>query len=549
MDEIKNKEIIGKSTDSAIGKEIDLKKNTKLNEPISQKIIRNTIFNTIGRFWGILVALFLTPYIIGHIGVDRFGIWAIVGVLTGYFGLLDFGIGTSFVKYISEFYAKENYKKINQVVNTGFIFYSIFAVSIVILGLFIINPLLNFFSIPSNLHSEASFVFLVGVALFSISNALSVFGAVQTGLQRMDIANKVAIAISIPNIIGTIFFLERGYGLPGLMVNNAIILAISSIINIIVAFKILPELRFNPFLFISRRMLKRLFGFGYKLQTSRIASLFHFQLDKILLAYFLNVGFVAYYTVAANLASRARGIPLMLTSAILPAASELEAKTNKSALYELYFRSMKYIVLIGLPFSLLVILLANPFMDLWLGKGYARSALTLQLLTIGYFFNVMTGPGFFILNGVGKPQYGMRSSILAAILNLVLSTLLVIKIGYFGVVVGTVISMIIAAGYFITMFHSVMNISLLNLWFRLLSKPLIACGIATLPLYCLKEIYPINNWANLVGIGALYTGVFLAILLVMKCLDSYDRNLIGRYLSAPIFRKAIKSARYHKLSQ
>ena len=147
MDKAKNKKIIGKCTDSAMGKQIDSKKNTKLNESISQKIIRNTIFNTIGRFWVILVALFLTPYIIGHIGVDRFGIWAIVGVLTGYFGLLDFGIGTSFVKYISQFYAKEDYKKINQVVNTGFIFYSIFAASIITLGFFIINPLLNFFNI------------------------------------------------------------------------------------------------------------------------------------------------------------------------------------------------------------------------------------------------------------------------------------------------------------------------------------------------------------------------------------------------------------------
>ena len=68
---------------------------------LSQKIIRNTIFNIIGRGWGILIALFLTPYIISHIGVERYGMWAIIGAVTGYFGLFDFGIGTSFVKYIS----------------------------------------------------------------------------------------------------------------------------------------------------------------------------------------------------------------------------------------------------------------------------------------------------------------------------------------------------------------------------------------------------------------------------------------------------------------
>ena len=90
---------------------------------ISQKIVKNTFYNMIGKFFGILAALFLTPYIIRHIGIERFGLWAIVGVMTGYFGLIDCGIGTSFVKYIAEFYTKKEVDKINQLVSTGVIFY------------------------------------------------------------------------------------------------------------------------------------------------------------------------------------------------------------------------------------------------------------------------------------------------------------------------------------------------------------------------------------------------------------------------------------------
>lgn len=259
-------------------------------QSLSEKIIRNTIFNIVGRFWGILVALILTPYIIRHIGIERFGIWAIIGVITGYFGLLDFGIGTSFVKYISEYYAKKDYEKINQVVNTGFVFYSIFALFIITFAFFIINPLLTLFKIPAHLYNEALFVFLLGIILFGISNALSPFGAIQGGLQRMDITNKVAIVISIPSIAGTIFFLEKGYGLPGLMVNDAIILVISSVVNLIIAFRILPKLRFKPFS-LSWEIFKKLSSFGYKPQVSRLAQLISFQTDKLLITYFLNIGF------------------------------------------------------------------------------------------------------------------------------------------------------------------------------------------------------------------------------------------------------------------
>ena len=71
---------------------------------LTQKVITNTAFNMLGKVWGILVALFMTPYIVHHIGVDRYGVWALVSVVTSYFGLLDFGIGSSYVKYIAEFY-------------------------------------------------------------------------------------------------------------------------------------------------------------------------------------------------------------------------------------------------------------------------------------------------------------------------------------------------------------------------------------------------------------------------------------------------------------
>lgn len=55
---------------------------------ISEKIMRNTKFNALGYFWGILIIL--TPYIIHHLGIERVGMWVIIGVLVSYFGILDF---------------------------------------------------------------------------------------------------------------------------------------------------------------------------------------------------------------------------------------------------------------------------------------------------------------------------------------------------------------------------------------------------------------------------------------------------------------------------
>ena len=191
-------------------------------------------------FWGIRIAVFLTPYIIHRIGVERFGVWALMGAVTSYFSLLDFGTGTSFVKYIAEFYTKKEFNKINQVVSTGFIFYLLLTVLVVTLSVFFIKPVILFLNIPPYLHNEAAFVLLTGIFIFFCSNAFSPFSSIQSGLQRMDIQNIVSVGMSIVNIIGTVFFLEKGYGLPGLMVNNAIIFIMASVINVLIARKILP---------------------------------------------------------------------------------------------------------------------------------------------------------------------------------------------------------------------------------------------------------------------------------------------------------------------
>ncbi|MCK4385432.1 MAG: hypothetical protein KAW52_04130, partial [candidate division Zixibacteria bacterium] len=66
--------------------------NSSDTEPVprvSEKIIKNTLYNTIGKFWGILVVLFLTPYIVNRLGMERYGIWALLTSLVGYIGFLD----------------------------------------------------------------------------------------------------------------------------------------------------------------------------------------------------------------------------------------------------------------------------------------------------------------------------------------------------------------------------------------------------------------------------------------------------------------------------
>ena len=492
---------------------------------ISEKLIRNTVFNAVGSLWGVLISILLTPYIIGHVGVARYGILTLVSVTTAYFGLLDFGFSTSFVKFISEFYAREERKRLNQVIVTGASFYLAFALLLIAVGFLCAGPLVAALKVGAQFRGEALGVFYIGVATFAVTCLFIPFSAVAGGLQRMDVSNKLSILLSFINAAGTVAVLRAGYGLPGLMLNGLAVAVLTGAANMFVAFRLLPWLSMSPSLFDSG-VFRKLFGFGIKLQVSTLANMLHFQVDKLLLAYLLDVQLVTYYNVASQLAAKLRDMPLLLLSAVFPAASELGARTDSERLEKLYFRSMRYVVLAGLPVFAAGLIFSGTFVRLWLGGGYERTVYTFQVFILAYFLNVMSGPGFTILNGIGMPKYGMFSSMLAAGLNLVLSVVLVLTEGYYGVVWGTSISMIAGASFFIYEFHRVMKISFWHIAARSMGRPLLAVLPVALAAVIGVRALPQMGWITLGCLASAFFAAFAALALALRCFDDFDRALI-----------------------
>ncbi len=428
-----------------------------MEQSLSHKIIRNTAYNIVGRFWGILVVLFLTPYIIRHIGIERFGLWSIAGVITGYFGLLDFGVGMSFVKYIAEFYTKKQFDKISQIVSTGFVFYSLLTVLIIGFSVFFIKPIIVIFKIPPYLANEAVFVLLVGISVFTCANAFSPFGAIQTGLQRMDIQNKIGIITSILNILGTVFFLEKGYGLPGLMVNNAIIFIISCILNVAAAYKIFPEMKFNPYIF-NKEMFNKLFKFGFKIQIAKIAGVIAGQTNKLLIAYFLSISLVAFYHLGNSVVYYAISISALFVSALMPAFSEMEAKGERQKLTEAYLMTTRYLAIFVAPFFVFLIISAFNLMSAWMGQGYEKSALIIQILALSYALNTIAQVAVSICMAIGRPQVLAVSSVVIIALNLVLSIVFIKIFGFMGSALGNLFAINIGTLYFLAALNNVLHI-------------------------------------------------------------------------------------------
>lgn len=516
-------------------------------ESIGKKIVRNTIYNSVGRIWLMLANLILVPYILHKLGVQVFAVWSLVFVVTNYLGVLDFGIRTSFAKYIAEYHTKKDQNSINAVINCGIIFYLVFSLFIVALAFLLREPIVSLLKIPSAVHDESIFAIMGMMLILSLNNTFSIFESVLVGLQRMDVQNKIMIFASIFNIAGTFFFLEKGFGIRGLVLNYGILSVVILVLNIYFSYRLFPQIQIG-LSWVDKKIFKILFNYGMKMQVCNFAAIIYTQADKIILSHFLGLSYVTFYELGQKAANAVRMFPILMISALVPAVSELEASDNKEKLLELYERGSKYISLVVFPLIFLSVIVASDLINLWVGDKFSLTVLSFQVLIIGYGINVLTGMGTSMVRGIGKPEYETRYALLTLIMQIVLSIILVQIIGYRGVLISVLTTSIVAALYFLLTLHRLLQLDFKAFTRITYGKPLIVSLIAFAITFGLS--YSIQGSTLLNGrfwyatSFLLKTVVFLVIYIYLitrtRFLDISDAQMFKFYLKPKSISKILQ---------
>jgi O-antigen/teichoic acid export membrane protein len=455
-------------------------------QKVSDKIFRNTVFNTIGNIFTTGIQLIIIPYLLIRLGAERFGIWALVSVIFGLFTALDFGTGAAFVKYFAEYSAKKDDASFNRVAVAGFALMCFFSVALVGLCFLLRHKLVAFFNVPTTLVNDANFVFLGAAIIFGYYNTFGVFQAIIKGLQRMEISNAIEMMASIVNFIGVFVVLENGFGLKGLIINHGIKIVLVSLASIYFSKKLFARLAFK-IAYLDFKKIKEILAYGVKMQISNIAGLINLQTDKTIIGYFLNLAAVTTYEIGQKIALFCRMIVGLILSALVPAVSELDAAGKASAILKLYERGNKYLASITFPILIFTIIFADLLISAWMGMGHERSVLVARLLTIGIFINLLTGVGVMIVRGIGQPAYETEYAVICLILNIVFGIVLVKFYGFVGVVLSAPISVGIGSIYFVLKFHSLNSIAIVTFWAKVFLKPLLIAGLSGLGLYWLTS--------------------------------------------------------------
>lgn len=454
--------------------------------PVPKTIARNTAFNGAGRLWDAATSLVLTAYIFLKLGAAEYGLWGLVAAFTGYAALFDVGIGSAYAKYIAGHAARDDRDGISSVVSTGFFFYLAFGFVFVAVSWGLVDVLIDLVSrvnpeTAGDLGSDQTlrdlgFLVRWGLLLFAVSNCIAPFTAVQTGLQRMGVTNVISVLASFVKIGATVAFLELGFGIRGLMFTNAAVLSFFGALSVVAAFALEPGLRISPRC-VTRRTFNSLFQFGWRSQVSRLSNLIMFETDVLVIAFLVrDLQLVGLYKIGVELANKMRQVPMVLLTALLPAASELDARKEDARLRDLYVRSSKYVAFVSIPLITLLVCGAHLALGTWIGTEVelAVAVVVLQIMAFGYLANIVPGAGVAVALGKGRADLQMKAGLISMASNILLTLVLYSVVGFWGIPAATAISMFLSWLWFAGAMGRLLDVSVVEIARRAVLWPFVA---------------------------------------------------------------------------
>ena len=294
---------------------------------------------------------------IDHFGNQLFGVWIILSSVWGFSSSLDFGFGTTLVKYIAE-YRKNNNEKISVLLSSSIFVFVILGIVIMIVGniiafLFYFN---NSRIISSNIKNEFELIFFILTTSFYLRYLSIFFNSIFEGLSNFVITSKIVILQSLLLfgcvIIITIFDLNLLY-----LAFSYLVVSFLTLTTLILTFRIKYAIyKIHPKYF-ERSEIKKIMKFSFSVQ---LISIFNTAIDplvKYIIGSFYSVNSVPAYEIARKFAVTISGLYFNAFKIILPKVSALfnYEERNKFISNQLFKYSKFGVLFSGLFFGVLLL--------------------------------------------------------------------------------------------------------------------------------------------------------------------------------------------------
>jgi O-antigen/teichoic acid export membrane protein len=408
-----------------------------------KRLFSNTIFTGVDAFALVALNLLATPILIKNFGVEGYGAFVFLSTFS-VFGLLsffDFGMEGSLMNYVARFEAAGDKRKMQDSLTVSILYYGAIGLALGLtlhfltgviaarfidetgalnrvavnasIGILSLNIFIQFLVLPFNAILQGLRRFVITKSLNTLLMAAQyvLVMVVAAHFHRFDYAFAVVLGLTVARLFALVYIVR--YRLP----------------------------YFRPMRFRVRMdLLKTLLSYSSILFVSRIIGIIFNQMDKYLIWLYLAISQMAIYDVVARPANLIRMLISILNSAIIPEVARLHHRQEIGKIRELYINLVRYAYLIILPILAVAYVHMDSLLSLWVGKEFAQYSYMVFVLLSVYLLAPLPSMATTVVVGLELVRKTIWISVVASIINMVLSIVLLKVMGLVGLLTATLIA-------------------------------------------------------------------------------------------------------------
>lgn len=387
-----------------------------------------------------------TPFLIRMFGQAEYGVYGLVLTITSYMSLLDLGVGNSIVRYSAKYRVNGENDKQRKLLGVTIIFYSVIALIVLGIGLFVSNNVSLFFStgLSTEELQRARIMLIITFINAAVTMWLYSFSKVIVAYEKFTITQGLLIGRIILKVVVLIpILLLGGKGIAVVIVDCGLTVVVGAIYIYYVLVKLKVAPKFSE---IDRSFVKEIVGYSTFIFIQMIATQLNAMVDQILIAAIVPASAVvlALYSLGSQISSYIQRIAAAINGVLMPGAVRLVEKGASSDEIEkemVRIGRIIFIILAGVFIN--IIYFGRAFIKLYAGDDYAMSYWVVLLITFPMVLSLPQSIGTQILWAKDKHKTQAILKLAIALCNILLTIVLIKWQPLIGASLGTCIALML----------------------------------------------------------------------------------------------------------
>lgn len=478
---------------------------------------------------GNLIPFFYTPVMLSILGQGENGLYGIANSVMGYISLLNFGIGSAVIRYLSKYRAEKNEEAERRVTGLFLKVYTLISVLILVVGIFV-SFRLDFYG--RSLSAQELHKLEILVRLMTVNMAFflpfSVFSSIIISHERYVFDKAINILTTIGAPVVNLIMLYAGFGSVGLVVSSTIINLLSY--GLYTAY-VLRKLCFHPsFLPCPPGLLKEILIFSGFAFLGSLVDLLYWATDKLIIGWAVGASAVTVYNIGANFNSYLTGLSTAISGILTPKISAIVTKDqSQKELSDLFIRVGRLQFLIVSFIVSAFVVFGRWFLEIWLGSGYELAYPVALLTMIPVAVPLIQNTGLNILYVTNKHHFRSTVYLCIALTNIVLTFAWVETYGIVGAAAATGLSYVV--GNILIMnwyYYRHIGLDIPLFWRNILKMTPQVLLFTVVGLYMIPKL-EIHSWSAFLSAAAVFTALYYICSYVFM-MNAYERELFADLL-------------------